>query len=166
MADALNLAKADKVVSINYTLTSSTGEVLDRSEDAPLSYLHGHENIVPGLEKQIEGRKVGDSFTAVVLPKDGYGERDPRGQQEVPREAFPEGAEIEVGMQFAAEAEDGEEIPMWVRAVSTDSVTVDLNHPLAGETLTFEVEIVDVRDALPEELQHGHVHGPGGHHHH
>lgn len=158
-------ATAGKVVSIHYTLTSSEGNVIDRSGDEPLAYLHGHDNIVPGLEKQLEGKVVGDKVKAVVEPSEGYGDRIPGGPQPLPRDAFPEDLEIQEGMEFAAQMSDGKVVPLWIVGVKGDEVLVDPNHPLAGETLTFDVEITEIRDATDEEQTHGHVHGPGGQDH-
>ncbi len=157
-------ATAGKVVSIHYTLTSSAGDLLDRSGDEPLAYLHGHENIVPGLERQLEGKAVGDKLKAVVEPAEGYGEKLPGGPQPLPRDAFPEDLELEEGMQLAAQMADGQVVPLWIAKVEGDQILVDPNHPLAGETLTFDVEITEIRDATEEERTHGHVHGPGGAH--
>lgn len=155
-----------KAVLMHYVLKNDGGEVLDSSEgQAPLAYLHGASNIVPGLEKELEGKKKGDKVSAAVAPAEGYGERDQRGVQQVGRDQFPEEAELEPGMQFMAENGDGSQFPFWITEIGDDEVTIDMNHPLAGETLHFDVEIVEVRDASEEELAHGHVHGPGGHHH-
>jgi len=157
---------ADAVVSIHYTLTLNDGAVVDSSQGGePLDYLHGHGNLVPGLEQQLAGHAVGEQLQAVVPPGDGYGERDPEGVQTVPRDAFPGDMEIESGMQFQAEGEDGEPTMLVITAVEGDQVTVDLNHPLAGETLNFEIVVEAIREATAEELQHGHVHGPHGHAH-
>ena len=157
---------ADRTVaSFNYTLTNDAGEVLDSSEGRePLSYLHGKGNIVPGLEKEMTGKKVGDKFNVKVKPEEGYGVHNPALVQVVPREAFRGIDKLEPGMQFRAESDRG---PMMVviTAVEGDQVTVDGNHPLAGENLNFAIEITGVREASVEEVLHGHVHGPGGHHH-
>lgn len=156
-----------KVVSIHYTLKSDDGEVIDSSEGfEPLAYLHGSGNIVPGLEESLLGHAVGDEFSVSVPPEAGYGLRDEEGVQSVPRDAFPADAELEVGMRFAAEAPDGEVRPVWIAEVEGDTVTVDFNHPLAGSTLHFAVRVAAIRDATPEETEHGHPHGPDGHHHH
>jgi FKBP-type peptidyl-prolyl cis-trans isomerase SlyD len=153
------------VVQIHYTLKDDTGVVLDSSEgDEPLAYLHGADNIVPGLEAKLTGRGVGDRVSVKVAPADGYGERAGE-PQPVPRDAFPDDLELEEGMQFVAEDDDGELVPIWIAGVEGDVVVVDRNHPLAGVTLNFDVQVVDVRDASPEELEHGHPHGAGGHHH-
>ena len=154
----------NKVVSIHYTLKDDAGEVIDSSEGhEPMLYLHGFENIVPGLEAALEGKQAGENVQVSISPVEGYGERDDSMQQVVPREAFQGVDNLEAGMQFRAETEDGHHI-VTVTAVEGDEVTVDGNHPLAGETLNFDVTIVEVRDATPEELEHGQVHGPGGEH--
>jgi FKBP-type peptidyl-prolyl cis-trans isomerase SlyD len=153
------------VASFNYTLTNDAGEVIDTSEGrAPLAYLHGAGNIVPGLEKEMTGRSPGDRFDVVVTPEEGYGTPNPMLIQTVPREAFQGVDTIEVGMAFQAQTPQGP-LSVVVSKVDADNVTVDGNHPLAGQTLHFAIEVTDVRDASLEELAHGHVHGPGGHHH-
>lgn len=157
-------ATSGKVVTIHYKLTSTEGDVIDKSGDEPLAYLHGEGNIVPGLEKQIEGRAAGDKFRATVKPEDGYGPRIPGGPRAVPRSAFPDDVEVQPGMQFATQTPDGQVLPLWVVKVEGDEVYIDPNHPLAGETLHFDIEVVGVRDATEDEQSHGHVHGPGGHH--
>jgi FKBP-type peptidyl-prolyl cis-trans isomerase SlyD len=157
---------ADRTVaSFNYTLTNDAGEVLDSSQGRePLAYLHGKGNIVPGLEKEMTGKKAGDKFNVKVKPEEGYGTRNPALVQVVPRDAFRGVDKLEPGMQFRAESDRG---PMMVviTAVEGDKVTVDGNHPLAGENLNFAIEIIEVREASVEEVLHGHVHGAGGHHH-
>jgi FKBP-type peptidyl-prolyl cis-trans isomerase SlyD len=156
---------SDKVVLIHYTLTNEEGKVLDSSSGGdPLAYIHGHGNLIPGLEKQLEGRTPGDKLNVKLAPADGYGERDTGLVQRVPRRSFG-GASVQPGMQFQAQTSSGETRVATVTGVQGDMVTVDMNHPLAGETLVFDVEIADIRDATQEELEHGHVHGPGGHHH-
>jgi FKBP-type peptidyl-prolyl cis-trans isomerase SlyD len=156
---------ANKVVAIDYTLTGSDGAVIDSSEGrGPLAYLQGHNNIIPGLEDALEGKSVGDSLNVVVEAKDGYGERSDELTHNVPRNMFEDGTEIEVGMQFQTMTEHGPHI-VTVISVDDENVTVDANHPLAGQTLNFDVSVVEVRDATAEELEHGHVHGPEGHDH-
>jgi FKBP-type peptidyl-prolyl cis-trans isomerase SlyD len=153
-----------KVVSIDYTLTNNAGEVIDSSKGRePLAYLHGAGNIIPGLEKALEGKQSGDSVQAKIPPEEGYGVKDPQLVQAVPRDRFP-AKDISVGMQFQAQG-GGQTRVVTVVGVDPDNVTIDANHPLAGETLNFDVKVVEVRDATPEELSHGHVHGAGGHHH-
>jgi FKBP-type peptidyl-prolyl cis-trans isomerase SlyD len=153
------------VVSIHYKLTNEKGEVLDSSEgrDA-LVYLHGAGNIIKGLETGLLGKKAGDKVDVKVAPADGYGERDERLIQQVPRSAFQGVDEVKPGMRFQAQGPNGA-TTVTVAAVTEENVTVDGNHLLAGENLNFAVEITDVRGATPEELEHGHVHGAGGHQH-
>jgi len=155
----------DAVVLMHYTLTNNDGETLDSSADKePLAYLHGHGNIIPGLEKQLEGKAAGDKVTANIEPADGYGVRDENLMQEVPKEAFQGAPEIVAGMQFQAQGPQGATM-VTVTKVEGETVTVDGNHPLADVHLNFDVEIVEIREATAEELSHGHVHGPGGHEH-
>ncbi len=152
-----------KVVSLEYTLTDEDGDVVDSSEGGePLHYLHGHGNIVPGLEQALLGKKVGDALKVEVEPEHGYGEYDPAGEERVPRDAFPAEIEIEAGMQFTATAPDGSMELVWISEVEGNELVVDRNHPLAGMKLHFDVKIVGMRDATPEELEHGHPHGADG----
>lgn len=153
------------VVQFHYTLTDDAGMVIDSSRgDEPLTYLQGAGNIVPGLEKAMEGKVKGDTFKADIAPEDGYGQRVEALLQTAPRAMFPDDMEPEVGMQFQAESNMGP-VMVTVMAVEGDTVTLDGNHALAGQTLHFDVEVVSVRDATIEEMQHGHAHGAGGHHH-
>ncbi len=156
---------ARTVAQFHYTLTDDAGTVIDSSRgSAPLTYLHGGGNIVPGLEKAMEGKARGDAFKVAVTPEEGYGQRVEALLQTAPREMFPADMEPAVGMQFQAESNMGP-VMVTVMAIDGDTVTLDGNHALAGQTLHFEVEVTSVRDATVEELQHGHVHGDGGHHH-
>lgn len=160
----MNIGKR-KVVTIDYKLTDEDGEVLDSSDEGkPLRYLHGAGNLIEGLEDALEGKVAGDKVQVSLPPDRAYGARDEELVQDVPRQNFPEG-EVEVGMQFRAQGE-GESRIITVVAVDDEKVTIDANHPLAGMTLAFDVNVLDVRDATIEELRHGHVHGEGGHHHH
>ena len=154
------------VVTIDYTLTDNDGTVLDSSDGGePLAYLHGQGNIIVGLEEALEGLSAGDAVDVTVLPEKAYGERRDDLIQVVPRERFVTDGEIEVGMTFHShESENGGRVVRVVE-VSPEQVTIDGNHPLAGVTLNFSVRIQDVREASAEELDHGHVHGPGTHHH-
>lgn len=148
----------NRVVSIDYQLKDATGKLIDSSEGSePLVYLHGNGNIIPGLEKVLEGKDAGESVVCVIQPVEAYGERDENLVFKVGKDEF-EGADVEVGMQFEAQGEEGAQI-VTVVGVEGDEVTIDANHPLAGETLHFDVKIVDVREAQAEELEHGHVHG-------
>lgn len=150
-------------VSIHYTLTTPGGEQLDSSiGDEPLLYLHGMGNIIPGLEAALVGKSVGDKFNVSIEPAQAYGEIDPEMVQVVSKRMF-EDMDLEVGMQFHADVSHGSGI-ITVTEIEGDDVTVDGNHPLAGETLIFDVEVIDVRPATADELAHGHVHGAGCNH--
>jgi FKBP-type peptidyl-prolyl cis-trans isomerase SlyD len=153
------------VVSFDYTLTDDAGKVIDSSTGgAPLDYLQGHGQIVPGLEREMEGKAVGAEFKVAVKPEDGYGKRHTERQIKVPRNELPADLEPEVGMQLAGEGQNGDPVPLWVIEVSDAHITLDGNHPLAGQNLHFAITIRGVREATKDELTHGHVHGPGGHH--
>ena len=156
------IAEKDKVVFFDYTLKDSEGNVLDSSEGAaPMPYLHGAQNIVPGLEAELEGKSAGDKFVAVIEPEQAYGVHNDDLIDKVPREDFEGIENLEVGLQLEAETPDGTRI-VRVAEVEEDMVTIDANHPLAGETLHFDVTVTEVREATAEELEHGHVHGGGG----
>ena len=156
----------DAVVLIHYTLTNDAGEVLDSSSGGePLAYLHGGGNIVAGLEEALEGKAAGDKLNVALPAEKAYGPRDASLVQQVPRRAFQGVSDLRPGMRFTAQTEQGPRAVVVTR-VAGDMVTVDGNHPLAGQAHNFDVEIAEVRAATAEELQHGHVHGPGGHHHH
>lgn len=153
------------VVLFHYTLTDEEGVQLDSStDDAPLAYIHGHKNIIPGLEQAMEGKTEGDTMKVTVPAADAYGEYQDHLVQEVPREAFQGIEEVNPGMRFEAQTPSGP-VSVVVTAASDETVTVDGNHPLAGKDLTFDVKIETVREASEEELAHGHVHGAGGHQH-
>ena len=154
------------VVTLHYRLTLDDGTIADESFGGePLVYLHGHHNIVPGLEKQLAGKNAGDKCDVAVSAADGYGEYDPTLDQKVPRSAFPEDAQLEVGIAFQAQTQQGQPITLWIRAIQGDEITVSPNHPMAGQNLNFSVEILEVREATPQEKEHGHAHGPEGHDH-
>ena len=155
----------DAVVSIDYRLHLGDGEVVDESEAGdPLVYLHGYEEIVPGLEKALEGKAAGDKVQAVVKPEDGYGDYDPEGLEEVPRTEFPAEMELEAGGVITGTDPDGDEVDFLVKEVKKDTVVVDFNHPMAGKTLHFDITVREVRAATKDELEHGHAHGPGHEH--
>ncbi|MGX5914299.1 FKBP-type peptidyl-prolyl cis-trans isomerase [Aliidiomarina sp. Khilg15.8] len=152
---------ADKAVTIHYAVKNPAGEVLDKSsEEQPLAFIFGRGMLIPGLEKALEGKTAGDAFEAQVASEEAYGERHDGLVQAVPRQMFGDN-EVAPGMQFRASTDNGDQSVMVVE-VNDDTVTVDGNHPLAGVDLTFDVEVVGVRDATAEELDHGHVHGEGG----
>lgn len=155
----------NKVVSLNYTVKDDNDQVIDSSEGgSPLLYLHGSNNIIPGLENALTGKATGDEFAVTVEPKDAYGEYNEEMVQVVPMSAFQEVEKVEPGMVFTAQTQNGP-VQLMVTDVDGDNVTIDPNHPLSGKTLHFSGSIIDVRDASEEELAHGHVHGEGGHHH-
>ena len=156
----------DLVVRLDYTLTLGGGEVYDSSEESgPLEYLQGHGQLIPGLEQALYDMAVGDEKDVVVTPDLAYGEYDSEAVQELPRDMFPAEMELEAGMAIDLYDEDAEEeLEATIDDVDDDTVVVNFNHPLAGETLNFHVRIVDIRPATPEELDHGHAHDDGHSH--
>ena len=151
-----------KVVSFHYTLRDEHGEQLESSREGdPMTYLHGAGNIIPGLEKALAGKVAGDHFEASVEPAEAYGERDENGVQRIPAKHFKQAGRLEPGRMVVLQTRQG---PRQVRVVKVGrfNVDIDTNHPMAGLSLTFDVEVTDVRDATAEEVTHGHVHGPGG----
>lgn len=155
------IVEQGKVVSIDYTLKNATGEVLDSSEGSqPLAYLHGASNIIPGLESALDGKSAGDQLTAVIEPDQAYGHREESLVGKVARSNLEGIGEISVGMQLQAQTPEGPRIVV-VTDVDEESIVIDANHPLAGETLHFEVTVKDIRDATNEEVEHGHAHTPG-----
>jgi FKBP-type peptidyl-prolyl cis-trans isomerase SlyD len=152
----------NKVASIHYTLRDNEGTVIDSSDGRdPLHYLHGAGNLIAGMEEGLEGRSKGEKLNLKISPEKGYGEKDENLVQQVPRAAFG-GQDVKEGMRFSTN-QGG---VVTVTHVGLESITVDGNHPLAGVELNFDVEVMDVRNATSDELSHGHVHGPGGHHDH
>jgi len=157
---------SNKVATLHYTLKDDKGALIESSVgNEPLTYIHGIGNLIPGLEDKLEGKQAGDKLSVVVKPEDAYGERDEELIEEVERAEFDDGEELEVGKEFQYDDEDGNVFHVRVVKIDEKTVTIDGNHPLAGQTLAFEVEVLGVRDASAEELEHGHVHGPEGHHH-
>jgi FKBP-type peptidyl-prolyl cis-trans isomerase SlyD len=162
----MNIIK-DRVVSIDYTLTDMGNNTLDSTEGTDsLFYLHGHENIIPGLEKALEGKSQGDSFKVTIPSTEAYGDRDARLIVTIPLDRFQGVGSVKPGMQFHAETPDGGFRMVTVTQVEDNQVTIDGNHPLAGLDLNFDVTVVDVREANAEEMEHGHVHSHGPHHGH
>ena len=154
---------AGTVVQMHYTLKSPEGDVIDSSAGRePLAYLHGAQNIVPGLERQLEGKAVGDHVEAVVPPEEGYGPRDDNARHVIPKSAFPEDFPFAVGAPLQLQAEGGQVLRCFIVAMKDDQVMIDANHPLAGVTLHFSVEIVGIREATAEEKGQGHAAGVGG----
>lgn len=155
--------ESKKVVTIAYTLKDEAGEVIDTSVGGePLLYVHGMGSLVPGLEKALDGRSLGDRFSVVLSPEEGYGKRDESLIRKIPIRKLPEG-KAAVGSRVRVQTDQGPAM-LLVTAVRGDYATVDPNHPLADKTLHFDIEVAGVRDATPDELEHGHAHGPGGHH--
>jgi FKBP-type peptidyl-prolyl cis-trans isomerase SlyD len=160
------MIKKNSVVTLKYCLKNTEGLELDHSDDdEPLSYLHGSGQIVPGLENALSGLKVGDKKAVTIAPTEAYGEVVPELRIKVERANFPKEKPVEEGMQFVAEVAGGQQQPFMVQKIEGEFVYLDGNHPLAGQTLCFDVEIMAVREATKEELTHGHAHGPGGAHH-
>lgn len=156
----------DVVVSLQYSLKLDNGDLVEESnEDEPLMYLHGHGNIIPGLERRLEGRGVADRLRVAIEAEDAYGEYDPEQVEQLPRSDLPPEIRPEVGMILGVRAKSGDQYAAHITEVDDDSITLDFNHPLAGERLHFDVTVLALRDASDEELQHGHVHEEGGHHH-
>ena len=156
----------DKVVEIHYTLKDNDSNILDSSEGQPaLAYIHGNGNLIPGLESALEGKKSGDKIHANIKPEDAYGLRDENLVETVSLSQFDNPNDVKEGVQFQIQTNEGVRIAT-VTNVEGDNVSIDLNHPLADVELNFDVEVMSVRDASEEELEHGHVHDPGHHHHH
>ena len=154
-----------KVVAIHYTLTDNNGQTIDSSDGSgPLYYLHGFGNIIPGLEESLLGKVSGDKFSVSIPPEKAYGVFNENDKLQVNTDQFEEIDEVKVGMDIQTRTQEGVKLYR-VEKIFGDTVVLDGNHALAGETLNFEVEIIDIREASAEELEHGHVHGPGGHHH-
>ncbi|MGB5290352.1 MAG: peptidylprolyl isomerase [Lysobacterales bacterium] len=159
------IVEKDKAVSFHYTLKNADGEQMETSrEKDPMSYLHGANNIIPGLEKAMEGHAVNDVFSVTVEPEEAYGVRNEKNVQRVPMKRLKGIGKLSVGQVLNLQTNQGQ-VQVTVLKVGRFNVDVDGNHPLAGKSLTFDVEITDIRDASAEELEHKHVHGPGGHQH-
>lgn len=154
----MNIA-ANTVVTLEYTLKDETGEIIDSSDGEPLEYLHGQGQLVPGLERELEGKQKGISLEVKVAPEDAYGEHDPDRIIEIERKELPDDLTPEVGLELATDGPDGNPITLWIVDIEGDKITLDGNHPLAGQTLNFAIDIRDVRQATAEEIEHGHAHG-------
>lgn len=155
---------ANKVVTLDYTLTDDKGEILDQSKNGQFAYLHGANNIIPGLENALTGKTAGESLNVKVSPEQGYGTRDENLSQVVGIDMFESPDDVQVGLQFHAQSGDGNRIVITVTKIEGDQVTIDGNHPLAGVILNFDVTVVDVRDATEQEISHQHVHAHGHDH--
>lgn len=164
----MSIVHSGMVVTIHYVLSDPEGHRLESSRDGePLTYLHGYGGLVAGMERALEGRAAGDVFQVVVPPEEGYGPRQPGKRHRVPRSALPPSYQPSPGAQLWVPGEDGnQDTPMWIVQVTPMEIVLDENHPMAGRTLHFEVEVVALRPATADELSHGHAHGHDGHHHH
>lgn len=151
-------------VSINYVLKGDDGKVIDESNDGQFTFLIGAQNIIPGLENALQGKAAGDSFEVSIAPEDAYGVMDPAKIQTVPKTAFPEDVDIQVGAQFHGASPSGDPVVVTVSAIEGDDVVIDGNHALADQTLHFSVEVVEVRASTEDEISHGHIHGPSCNH--
>lgn len=157
----------NKVVTMNFTLKDDEGNILDTTDSGgPFSYLSGNNMVLPKLEESVSGMIIGTKKQLKLDAKDGYGTYNEQVVQVVGRENFPNDFELEIGMSYMASAPDGAQMPFVITNVEGEEITIDFNHLLAGKNLNFDIELLDVRDATAEELSHGHVHGPDGHHHH
>ena len=156
----------NKVVTMNFTLTDDHGNVLDSTDTGgSFSYITGGNMVLPKLEEAVNGMLIGTKKSLKLNAADGYGNYNEDALQVVGKENFPEDFVLEVGMEYIASNPDGVQMPFTITKVEGEEITIDFNHPLAGINLNFDIELVDVRDATAEELNHGHVHGAGGHHH-
>lgn len=166
MSDSNQVVADNTVVSLDYELKLANDEVIDSSEEnAPLEYLHGYKNIIPGLENELAGMAIGEKKQVTVLPEQAYGVRDPESVAEYPRDTFPESLKLEVGEPIAMrDSESGESFQAFITEIHDETIMLDFNHPLAGETLFFKVKIADLREPTSEELSHGHVHQAGHNH--
>ena len=155
----------NKVAILNYTLKDKENNILDQHNDGSFTYIHGAKSLMPALENALEGAQAGDKIDIVIEPEDAYGVHNPEKIQRVPKKIFPPEQELEIGMHFRSAMPNGTAVNVLITEIETDEVVVDGNHPLAGKQLNFDIEVLEVRDATEEELEHGHVHGPGGHQH-
>lgn len=156
----------NKVVTMNYTLKDADGKVIqttDRNE--PFQFLSGNHQILHKLEMEIDNMIIGSKKKVKIPAEEAYGEYDEQAIQQVSRNNFPKHPDLQIGMEFVANSPEGHHMPFVITGIKNEEVTIDFNHPLAGKDLEFDVELIDVRDATVEEMQHGHAHGPEGHHH-
>ena len=157
---------ANKVVTLNYKLSDDQGNVIQiTKENEPFIYLSGNKQILPKLEEAIDSMIIGGKKNIELNSSEAYGDYDEKAVQQVKKDAFPEGSNLEPGMEYMAHSPEGHPVPFVIKEIQDENVTIDFNHPLAGKNLSFDVELVDVRDATKEELEHGHAHGGDGHHH-
>jgi FKBP-type peptidyl-prolyl cis-trans isomerase SlyD len=157
---------ANKVVTFNYTLKDNEGNLLDSTDNGgPFSFITGTMQVLPGLEEALGSMIIGSKKNIKLAASDAYGEYDENAIQKVNRSLFPEEAELKIGETYFAHSPEGQHLQFVVTKIEDEDITVNFNHPLAGKDLEFDVHLLDVRDATPEEISHGHVHGPGGHYH-
>jgi FKBP-type peptidyl-prolyl cis-trans isomerase SlyD len=157
---------ANKVVTVNFKLSDDQGNLLQTTTlEEPFIYLSGNNQILPKLEEVIDGMIIGGKKNLELDSSEAYGDYDEKAVQQVKKDTFPEGSNIQPGMEYMAHSPEGHPVPFVIREVNDDDITIDFNHPLAGKNLSFDIELLDVREATEEELQHGHAHGPHGHHH-
>ncbi|WP_020410068.1 FKBP-type peptidyl-prolyl cis-trans isomerase [Hahella ganghwensis] len=155
----------DKVVQFNYILKDASGEQLETTyDDEPVTYLHGHDNVLAGLEEVLEGKNAGDKFDVTLPPEKAYGLPQEDSIKRISKKYLKHAGRYKVGDTVPVKSDNGVHL-VTVKKVGHSMVDIDTNHPFAGKTLTFELEVMDIRDAEPEEIEHGHVHGPGGHQH-
>jgi FKBP-type peptidyl-prolyl cis-trans isomerase SlyD len=158
--------KTNQVITINFILKDTNGNIIEAtSRERPFSFISGGNQILPKLEENIGEMLIGSKRTVTLSPVDAYGVYDDSALEEVSRSEFPEDTDIQEGMTFVADSPDGQQLPFVIKSIKEENITLDFNHPLAGQTLTFDLELLSLRDATIEELGHGHVHGAGGHHH-
>jgi FKBP-type peptidyl-prolyl cis-trans isomerase SlyD len=156
----------NKVVTLNFTLKDEEGNVIESTENAePFHFLSGNNQILPKLEEAVDGMPVGSKKNVVIGCPDAYGEYNEKAIRLAKRADFPQDARIEIGRDYQVNTKDGKYMSFTITKIEGDNITIDFNHPLAGKNLEFDLELVDVRDASPDEIEHGHAHGPGGHHH-
>ena len=156
----------NKVVTMNYTLKDEQGNVIQTTDNKePFRFMSGNKQILPKLEEEVDAMIIGSKKNVKIPAKEAYGEYTEQAIQQVKKANFPQDVELKVGMEFISNTPEGQQLPFVVKEIKNEEVTVDFNHPLAGMDLEFDVELVDVRDATLEEIQHGHAHGPDGHQH-
>lgn len=156
----------NQVVTINFTLKDEDGNVIESTtKEQPFSFISGNQQILPKLENQVSSMLIGSKKTIVLEPEEAYGVYKDTSIQTVKRNDFPEGTKLEIGLGFVADTPEGQQLPFVIKTIENDDITIDFNHPLAGHTLTFDIELLELREATKDELAHGHVHGGNGHHH-
>jgi FKBP-type peptidyl-prolyl cis-trans isomerase SlyD len=156
----------NKVITLNYTLKDNEGNIIQTTSNGEtFQFLSGNQQILPKLEFEIENMIIGSKKNVKIPTNEAYGEYSEKAVQQVNKNNFPKDIDLQVGMEFITNSPEGHQMPFVIANIQNEEVTIDFNHPLAGKDLEFDVELIDVREATVEEMQHGHVHGPGGHHH-